>query len=196
MPKNKGYSQQANKQSANRTASVVRERLAQETGTVRKDWGGRIRVALVFPNTYYIGMSSLGFQTIYRLFNEASDVVCERGFLPDSDGQFEMPRNRPDLEPITLESGRPLREFDVVAFSVSYELDYFHMVQILRAAGIPLFARDRTDDDPLVIAGGACLIDNPEPIADFLDIAFVGEGEVQVPQFIDVLRAEQEHGRA
>jgi radical SAM superfamily enzyme YgiQ (UPF0313 family) len=195
MPKNKGYSQQSSKQSANRTAGVVRERLAQETGTIRKDWGGRIRVGLVFPNTYYIGMSSLGFQTIYRLFNEASDVVCERAFLPDSDGQFEMPRNRPDLEPLTLESGRPLREFDVVAFSVSFELDYFHMVQILRAAGIPLLARDRTDDDPIVIAGGACIIDNPEPVADFLDIAFVGEGEAQVPDFIDVLRAELEHGR-
>ena len=94
MPKNKGYSQQSSKPTANRTAGVVRDRLAQETGTIRKDRGGRIPVALVFPNTYYIGMSSLGFQTIYKLFNEAPDVVCERAFLPDTDGQFEMPRNR------------------------------------------------------------------------------------------------------
>ena len=93
-----------------RTANLMRERLAGETGTIRKDWGGRIPVGLVFPNTYYIGMSSLGFQTIYRLFNDAPDVVCERAFLPDSDGQFEMPRNRPDLDVRTLESGRPLRE--------------------------------------------------------------------------------------
>src|SRR5215470_2357280 len=107
---------------ANALSRQMRDRLAQETGTIRKDWGGRIPVALVFPNTYYIGMSSLGFQTIYRLFNEAPDVVCERAFLPDSDGQFEMPRNRPDLEVRTLESGRPLREFAVVAFSISYEL--------------------------------------------------------------------------
>ncbi|HMA36789.1 MAG TPA: radical SAM protein [Chloroflexia bacterium] len=196
MAKNSNSWQQAHKQTATRTSHVVRERLAQETGTIHKDWGGRLPVALVFPNTYYIGMSSLGFQTIYQLFNDAPDIVCERAFLPDSDGQFEMPRNRPDLEPLTLESGRPLREFAVVAFSISYELDYFHMVQLLRAAGIPLLARDRTDDDPIVIAGGACIIDNPEPIADFLDIAFVGEGEVQVPQFVDVLRAEHAQGRA
>jgi radical SAM superfamily enzyme YgiQ (UPF0313 family) len=173
----------------------MRERLAGETGTIRKDWGGRIPVGLVFPNTYYIGMSSLGFQTIYRLFNEAPDVVCERAFLPDSDGQFEMPHNRAEVEPLTLESGRSLGDFSVVAFSISYELDYFHMVQILQAAGIPLYARDRDDSDPIVIAGGACIIDNPEPIADFLDIAFIGEGEVQVPAFIDVLREHLEHGR-
>ena len=194
--RNKGYNVAATRPTASRTATLMRDRLAGETGTIRKDWGGRIPVALVFPNTYYIGMSSLGFQTIYKLFNDAPDVVCERAFLPDSDGQFEMPHNRPDLEPLTLESGRPLREFAVVAFSISYELDYFHMVQILRAAGIPLFARDRTDDDPIVIAGGACIIDNPEPIADFLDIAFVGEGEVQVPPFVDILRDRHEQGRA
>ena len=204
MPKNRSHSAQGNKSQAaggngtnkGRGSDLGRARLAQETGTIRKDWGGRIPVALVFPNTYYIGMSSLGFQTIYRLFNEAPDIVCERAFLPDSDGQFEMPRDRPALEPATLESGRPLRDFAVVAFSISYELDYFHMVQILRAAGIPLLARDRTDADPIVIAGGACIIDNPEPIADFLDIAFVGEGEVQVPDFVDVLRAEYEHGHS
>src|SRR3954451_19292462 len=181
MAKNKNYN--AYKAKPAGAGEMARKRLAQETGTVRKDWGGRIPVALVFPNTYYVGMSSLGFQTIYRLFNDEADVVCERAFLPDSDGQIEMPRNRPDMEPLTLESGRPLRDFAMVAFSISYELDYFHMVQILRAAGIPLYARDRQDDDPIVIAGGACIIDNPEPIADFLDIAFVGEGEAQVAPF-------------
>src|SRR5437762_9123090 len=117
----------------NKTATVkdsglsrqMRERLGQESGAIRKDWGGRIPVALVYPNTYYIGMSSLGFQTIYKLFNEAPDVVCERAFLPDSDGQFEMPRNRGPIQPVTLESGQPLRAYPVVAFSISYELDYF-----------------------------------------------------------------------
>ncbi|MGI8587700.1 MAG: radical SAM protein [Chloroflexia bacterium] len=195
MPKTRTNPKQPQRQTAPRAASLARERLTQETGAIRKDWGGRLPVALVFPNTYYIGMSSLGFQTIYSLFNAAPDIVCERAFLPDSDGQFEMPRNRPDMQPLSLESGRPLRDFEIVAFSVSYELDYFNMVQILRAAGIPLFAKDRTDDDPIVIAGGACIIDNPEPIADLLDIAFVGEGEAQVPDFIDVLRQRHEHGR-
>src|SRR5690242_12395443 len=113
MPRSKHPYQQTSKPSANRNSDLARTRLSQETGTIRKDWGGRIPVALVFPNTYYIGMSSLGFQTIYRLFNAAPDVVCERAFLPDSDGQFEMPRNRPDLEVRTLESGQPLREFAV-----------------------------------------------------------------------------------
>src|SRR3954470_17151191 len=112
MPKNNRNTANT-KDTTQSTNRLMRDRLAQEIGTIRKDWGGRIPVALVFPNTYYIGMSSLGFQTIYRLFNEAPDVVCERAFLPDSDGQFEMPRNRPDLEVRTLESGRPLREFAV-----------------------------------------------------------------------------------
>src|SRR5438105_12436424 len=92
----------------------LKARLAQEQGTIRKDHGGRIPVALVYPNTYYIGMSSLGFQTIYKLFNDAPDVVCERAFLPDTDGQFEMPHDRPPLAPLTLEGGRPLRDYAVV----------------------------------------------------------------------------------
>ena len=179
-------------QSTNR---LMRDRLAQEIGTIRKERGGRVPVALVFPNTYYIGMSSLGFQTIYKLFNADPDIVCERAFLPDTDGQFDMPRNRGPIEPTTLEGGRPLRDYNVVAFSISYELDYFNMIQILRAAGIPLRARDRDENDPIVIAGGACIIDNPEPIADFLDVAFVGEGEVQVPGFIEALRAHLDEGR-
>jgi radical SAM superfamily enzyme YgiQ (UPF0313 family) len=152
-------------------------------------------VALVYPNTYYIGMSSLGFQTIYKLFNEHDDVVCERAFLPDTDGQFEMPHNRAPVAPLTLEGGRPLRDYNVVAFSISYELDYFNMVHLLKAAGIPLYARDRDENDPIVIAGGACIIDNPEPIADFLDVAFVGEGEVQVPGFVEIVREHLDAGR-
>src|SRR6476659_8827285 len=130
MPKHK--TPQFQKTTANRTADLGRSRLTQETGTIRKDCGGRIPVALVFPNTYYIGMSSLGFQTIYRLFNEDPDIVCERAFLPDTGGQFDMPRTRGPIEPTTLEGGRPLRDYNVVAFSISYELDYFNMVQILR----------------------------------------------------------------
>ena len=154
MPKNKGYSQQSSKPTVNRTAQVMRDRLAQETGTIRKDRGGRIPVALVFPNTYYIGMSSLGFQTIYRLFNDAPDIVCERAFLPDTDGQFEMPRNRgPIWSRSRWSAGRPCATIDVVAFSVSYELDYFNMVQILRAAGIPLLAQDRDETTRLSSPG-------------------------------------------
>ncbi len=169
----------------------LRQRLAQESGTIRKDWGGRIPVALVYPNTYYVAMSSLGFQTIYKMFNEQPDVVCERAFLPDTDYKIEWPRNRsrPDMEIVGLESGRPLKDYSVVAFSVSYELDYFHILQLLRMSGIPIFARDRDESHPIIIAGGACIIDNPEPIAPFLDVAVVGEGEALLPPFIDELRA-------
>src|SRR5947209_9719076 len=190
MAKNKGYAQQSNRASVNGNAGLARTRLAQETGTIRKDWGGRIPVALVYPNTYYVGMSSLGFQTIYKLFNDHPDVVCERAFLPDTDYRIEWPGNRrdPGMGLFGLESGRPLKDYAVIAFSVSYELDYFHIMQILRMAGIPLFARDRDDRHPLIIAGGACMIDNPEPIAPFLDVAVVGEGEVLVPSFIAELR--------
>src|SRR3954464_6991735 len=90
----------------------LRGRLAQETGTIRKDWGGRIPVALVYPNTYYVGMSSLGFQTIYKLFNDQPDIVCERAFLPDTDYRIEWPGNRrnPGVGVSGLESGRPLRD--------------------------------------------------------------------------------------
>src|SRR5205085_5579380 len=147
-------------------------------------------VALVYPNTYYVGMSSLGFQTIYKLFNESPDVVCERAFLPDADYRIEWPGNRrnPESGMFGLESGRPLKDYAVVAFSVSYELDYFHILQILRMSGIPLLAEDRDDSHPLVIAGGACIIDNPAPIAPFLDVSVVGEGEVLVPPFVSELR--------
>jgi radical SAM superfamily enzyme YgiQ (UPF0313 family) len=135
-------------------------------------------------------MSSLGFQTIYKLFNDEPDIVCERAFLPDTDYRIEWPGNRrdPGMGVFGLESGRPLKDYAVIAFSVSYELDYFHILQILRMSGIPLFARDRDDRHPLVIAGGACMIDNPEPIAPFLDVAVVGEGEVLVPAFVAELR--------
>src|SRR5436190_10451175 len=179
------------------TVVDLRRRVAQEQGTIRKDWGGRISVALVYPNTYYVGMSSLGFQTIYKRFNEYPDVVCERAFLPDTDYEIAMPgnRRRPDLGVRTLESGRALHEFDVVAFSISYKLDYFHMLQILRMSGIPVFARDRDETNPLIIAGGACIIDNPEPIAPFLDVAVVGEGEVLLPPLVAELREHVGHDR-
>src|SRR6478672_13432592 len=129
MPKNK------TRTSANETTHsshrLMRDRVVGEIGTIHKDHGGRIPVALVYPNTYYIGMSSLGFQTIYKPFNEAPDVVCERAFLPDTDGQFEMPHNRAPVQPVTLEGGQPLRDYPVVAFSISYELDYFNMIRLL-----------------------------------------------------------------
>jgi radical SAM superfamily enzyme YgiQ (UPF0313 family) len=163
----------------------AREVLSREVGYVRKPHGGRLRVALVFPNTYFVGMSSLGFQTVYRLFNDLDDVVCERAFLP---GRQEL---RDQLESgaplLTLESQTPVRDFDVIAFSVSFEWDYTNVVSVLRLAGIKPRAADRTGLDPLIVIGGAVTFVNPEPLALFADVIAAGEGEVLVPDLVSAV---------
>ncbi len=180
----------------------ARLRLEREQGFVVKGWGGRIPVALVYPNTYYLAMSSLGFQTVYRLFNAHDSVVCERGFysastsdLPGADtegwsgmGQSGGRRHSGLWEaPLSLESQRSLADFAVVAFSVSYEMDYFNLVGALRQAGIPLLSTERDERHPLVIAGGPCITANPEPVAPFLDAVVTGEGEVVIPALVGAL---------
>jgi len=152
--------------------------LADEVGTIRKDPGGKLRVALLYPNTYAVGMSNLGFQTVYRLLNAREDVVCERAFLPEAIG--------PDTTVRTLESDWPLSEMDVVAFSVSYELDYVHIPRLLRLGGVEPFAAQR--QGPLVIAGGATISYNPEPLAPFLDAAVIGEAEEVLTPLVDALQ--------
>lgn len=152
--------------------------ISQEQGTFIKDPGGRVSVALVYPNRYHIGMSNLGFQTIYALLNSREDVVCERVFIPD----------RPLLPQesiISLETQRMLHEFDLIAFSVSYENDYLNILKVLDLASVPLEARERTDNDPLVVIGGACAGFNAEPLANFADLFVVGEGERVVHELID-----------
>ena len=153
----------------------ARKRLAEETGTVTKDWGGRVRIALVFPNTYYVGMSNLGFQTIYWHLNQRPDIVCERAFLPDPEDLPEHERLHVPI--LSLESQRPLAEFDCVAFSTTYENDYINVLRILELSGIPLRAANRGPTDPLVTMGGICAWSNPEPLAAFVDWFFLGEGE-------------------
>src|SRR5688572_31254250 len=115
--------------------------LAAEQGTVRKDWGGRVSIALVYPNTYPVGMSNLGFQTIYSHLNALPDVVCERVFFPDPEDLDEQLRT--ETAPFSLESLRPLGEFDLIGFSVTYEGDYLNLVRLLQMAGIPPRATDR-----------------------------------------------------
>ncbi len=131
--------------------------LAAEAGTIYKDPGGKMRVALLYPNRYEVGMSNLGFQTLYRLFNEREDVVCERAFLPEV--------IRPQTVLRTLESDYRLSEMDVIAFSVSFELDFVNIPRMLQLGGVEPFAAQR--HGPLVLAGGAVLSYNPEPIAPF-----------------------------
>ena len=150
---------------------ALRDRHAKEQGAVVKDWGGKTAIALAYPNTYYLGMSSLGLQTIYDKWNSLDYVVCERAFWePPEDGTA-------DYLPLSIETQRPMTDFAVVAFSISYELDFFNVPKFLRASGIPVRAQERDDSDPLVICGGPCATANPEPLSLFFDAFVVGEGE-------------------
>src|SRR5215471_17910032 len=161
-----------------------RDALSKETGYVRKPHGGRLRVALAFPNTYFVGMSNLGFQTVYRLFNAEDGIVCERVFLPPKSEVAALKESSASL--VTLESQTLVRDFDILAFSVSFEWDYTNVLTMLRLAGIPVRAEDRTHHDPLIMIGGAVTFVNPEPLAPFADVIAAGEGEALIPSLLGV----------
>ncbi len=163
--------------------SLFRARLAREQGTIIKDRGGKISIALVYPNLYRIGMSNLGFQVVYHLLNSRSDVVAERAFLPD--GQ-ELPLFRQSGKPLlSLETQTPLHDFDLIAFSLSFENDYLNLLKILELAKIPILAENRPFKCPLVMAGGVTTFLNPEPIAPFMDMFLLGEAEALFGPFLD-----------
>src|SRR5512132_1152090 len=165
----------------------AREILATEVGYVSKPHGGRVRVALAFPNTYFVGMSNLGFQTVYKLFNAEDDIVCERVFLPP---KTELAAQLSAGAPlVTIESQTPVNEFDVFAFSVSFEWDYTNVVSLLRLAGLKPRAADRTHRDPLVMIGGAVTFVNPEPLAPFADVIAAGEGEALIPSLLSAFKS-------
>lgn len=161
----------------------ARIRRARERVLFPKKHHGDLRVCLVYPNRYAVAMGNLGFQTVYELFDRHPAVVCERAFLPDEDESATV--NRGTLR--SLESGTRVQEFDLVAFSVSFETDYWHVVRQLDLIGIPARAADRGDDGPLVIAGGPATFLNPEPLADFVDLFLIGEAEEMLPDFLDTL---------
>jgi radical SAM superfamily enzyme YgiQ (UPF0313 family) len=163
---------------------LAQETLSREVGYVRKPHAGRLRVALIFPNTYFVGMSNLGFQTMYRLFNDQPDIVCERAFLPPKQELASL--REAGTRIVTIESQTPVGDFDVIAFSVSFEWDYTNVLTMLRLAGVPLRAADRDYTHPLVVIGGAVTFVNPEPLALFADVIAAGEGEALVP---DLLKA-------
>ena len=150
---------------------------ATETGTIRKSWRGRIRIALVYPNRYHLAMSNLGFQSVYQLLNRYDRIVCERVFLPE-------PNVKKPLR--TFESGKRLNDTDIIAFSLSFENDYPHILSILDRIGLPFRAGQRSDRDPLLLAGGVTSFINPEPIAAFFDCFLIGEAEAMLPDFVDV----------
>jgi radical SAM superfamily enzyme YgiQ (UPF0313 family) len=165
----------------------ARKHLSREQGTITKDWGGKIPIALIYPNKYFLGMSNLGIHTIYNLLNQQTNIVCERVFWEP---------NVKDAEPpVSIESQRSLAEFAVLAFSITYELDYFNLPRILEAAGIPPLASDRDETYPLIIAGGACITANPMPVAPFFDAMGVGEAEVIFPNIFKILNQLTEKER-
>ncbi len=149
-----------------------------ESGTIRKDWGGRLPIALIFPNRYRVAMSNLGFQTLYGLFNAEPEIVCERAVWEG-----------PGWPVLSLESQRHLAEFPLWAVSIPFELDYLHLVPLIQQAGIPLWAADREDGDPLLLGGGVALSANPEPVAPFFDAVVIGEAEPVLEELLAVLRA-------
>ena len=160
----------------------ARELLSKEVGYIRKPHGGKLRVALAFPNTYFVGMSNLGFQTVYTLFNAQDDIVCERVFLPPKTELAEQLASGAPL--VTVESQTDVSDFDVLAFSVSFEWDYTNVLTMLRLAKLPLRAEERTHRHPLVVIGGAITFVNPEPLALFADVIAAGEGEVLIPSLL------------
>ncbi len=167
-----------------RIIESYRRRLATEEGAVLKR-GARLRVALCYPNVSAVGMANLGFQAVYELFNNLPDVSCERVFLPVEAEMREYEKTNTTL--LSFESQSPVRGFDVLAFSISFETDYLNMARLLKLAGVPVWSRERTHHDPLVLMGGAASFLNPEPIADFTDVIGVGEGEVLVPQLVNAI---------
>jgi len=179
---------QASRRPARDSHEVAREILAREVGYVRKPHGGKLRVALCFPNSYFVGMSNLGLQTVYQLFNADERVVCERVFLPPKQEIAEALSRRDPL--LTIESRTPVRDFDVFAFSVSFEWDYPNVVTMLRLAGLEPRAEHRHWRDPLIVIGGAVTFVNPEPLAPFADVIAAGEAELLAPALIDAFAEE------
>ncbi len=162
----------------NQLIKINKKYAEAETGAVRKDWRGRTRIALVYPNQYQVGMSNLGFQTVYLLLNNIEHILCERAFLPDN-GKSTGSRI------VTIESQRPVADFDIIAFSVSFESDFFNILSFLDMAGLPMLAKERRPGHPLIVAGGVACFLNPEPAALFVDCFLLGEAEVLLPDFCE-----------
>jgi len=154
---------------------------------------GQLSICLVSPSRYQTGMSSLGFQTVYALLAGSTDIRCERAFLPDREELEEYRRSGTAL--LSLESSTPLADFDLIAFSTSFEPDYLNIPLILTLARIPLYSSERGQSDPLIIAGGAAFFINPEPVADFIDAICIGEGEDVIPGMIATLLSPVDNGR-
>ena len=170
----------------------LKRMLAEESGYYIYPAGGRTRVALLYPNSYFVGMSNLGLHIIYRLLNQREDTACERGFLPEKRQQEEYVKHRVQL--MTMETQRGIASFDIVAFIMSFEMDYFNILRMLELSKIKPLASARGEMDPLVIAGGPCATFNPEPMSSFIDVFVIGEGEAVMPAFMEVYNKAKNEG--
>ena len=150
-----------------------------------------LRFAFCFPDVYEVGMSFLGLSILYHLINEREDTYCERVFSPWPDMEDAMKDH--DVPLFSLETHSTLDEFDVIGFNISYEMCYSNIVRALKMANIPAFSKDRSETDPLIIAGGSAIF-NPEPIADFMDAVFIGESEETINAFLDLLNQKKKSG--
>lgn len=169
-------------------------RLSRESRVDLKSGEGRLRVALAFPNTYPVGMSTLGFHLVYNEFNNHPNVVCERAFIPEPNGIWTSTTSTSRLT--SLETDTLLVNFDVLAFSIHFEMDYWKILQLLDMAGIPRLASERTEASPLILAGGPCASANPEPIADFVDAFALGDAEELADCIADALLASKSRQEA
>ncbi len=165
---------------ARKKGKAPKDKVKSEIGAVRKTGSHHLSVALVYPNTYHVAMSNLGFQTVYHLINAENQVVCERVLLPD-----ESARKTDSIS--SVESGKALAQFDIIAFSIAFENDYPNILSILSLAGIPLLSSKRDAVRPLIVAGGVACLLNPEPLAAFIDCFLIGEAEAILPHFFKTL---------
>ena len=158
--------------------------LAAERGAMVYAPGSRTGFALAYPNTYHVGMSNLGYHIIYQQINSRGDTACERVFLPDKKTMQEYLHTNTPL--LTLETQRPLSDFPLIGIALTYEMDYFHLLDLLSLGKVPLTAAERGENDTLVILGGPCATFNPEPVAAFVDVCIIGEGEEVIHELLDV----------
>jgi len=165
-----------------------------EWNSVVKDWDKTfIKVAIAYPDSYEIGMSNMALPILYELLNNQPDVLAERVYAPWVDMEAEM--KKAGIPLFSLESKRPLKDFDIIGFSLGYELTYTNVLNMLHLAQIPPLASERNDTHPLVIAGGSCAL-NPEPMADFIDLFVIGEGEEVLPELLDSFRNWKQQSKA
>lgn len=166
--------------------------IGMEQNSIVKDLDkASVKFAFCFPDVYEVGMSHLGLHILYNLINEREDYVCERVFSPWVDMEEKMREEKLPL--FTLENKVPVKDFDFLGFTFQYEMSYTNILNILDLAGIPLYSKERTDTDPLVIGGGPCAY-NPEPMADFIDFFVIGEGEEVVLEILDLYKKHKDQG--